>query len=235
MTFTHFTSIENSDPHIHLTASTYAQLRELVAEQKGGGRVILYRAVPIGLYTKDRPGPRLMIQLYCDQLEGIEAAAMTGGLLHRISQEVDFSELGEVRITHQAMYVRPQTVADPIFQREDGADLCSYMVHYDGQADSYDAWLTHYLDHHPPIINRFPRLREYEIYTAVDWTSGDLPWAKVNMMQRNRLIFDSGPVLGASLLADGVRAELADRNGTFPKFHGESFHVPLHTDILHPS
>lgn len=235
MTFTHFTTVENTDPNIFLTASTYALLRNLIVGQKRDSRVILYRAVPVGSYTKDKPGPRLVIQLYCDQLEGIEAAAATGGVLHSISQEIDFSELGDVRITHQAMYVRPQTVADPTYQREDGADLCSYMVHYDGQADSYDAWLAHYLDHHPPIINRFPRLRDYEIYTSVDWTSGSLPWDKVNMMQRNRLIFDSGPVLGASLLTEGVRSELADRHGTFPKFHGTDVHAPLYTDIVERS
>jgi hypothetical protein len=232
MIFTHFTTVDNKDPNIHLSAATYARLHHLIASQNDFDRVILYRAVPVGSYTKDKPGPRLIIQLYCNRLEMIEVAAMPGGLLRRISQEIDFSELGDVRITNQAMYVRPQAVPDPVYQREDGEDLCSYMVHYDGHADSYDAWLAHYLDHHPPIISRFPRLREYEIYTAVDWTSGDLPWAKAKMMQRNRLIFDSGPVLETSLLTEGVRSRLADTHGIFPKFHGTDVHAPLYTDII---
>lgn len=232
MIFTHFTTVDNTDPNIHVSAASYAQLRHLIASQTDFSRVILYRAVPANAYTKDKPGPRLMIQLYCDRLEIIEAAAMQKGLLRRISEEFDFSELGEVQIRHQAMYVRPQTVADPIYQRDDGADLCSYMVHYDGHADNYDAWLAHYLDHHPPIISRFPRLREYEIYTAVDWTSSDLPWLKEEMMQRNRLIFDSGPVLETSLLTEGVRSELKDWHGNFPKFNGTDVHSPLYTDIM---
>jgi len=231
MAFTHFTLMTGLDPAQTLSPQRSAALRDMIAADPLPIRALLYRATAAGAYTRDAPDCDLILQLYFDSLPDLETASARGGLLHRIQEGFDWSGIA---IAQQAMYVRPQPVPDPIYQREAGQSLCSYLVHYDGHAEDYDAWLAHYLGHHPGVIARFPRLREYEIYTCVDWTCGDLTWPKSLMMQRNRLIFDSGPVLGASLATEGIRSELGDRTGTWPKFHGTDVHVPMYTEILTP-
>ena len=67
---------------------------------------------------------------------------------------------------------------------------CTYLVAYEGAAEDLTAWLTHYIADHPPIMARFPGIRQIEIYTCIDWCGG-LPWPRVTHMQRNKVVFDN--------------------------------------------
>src|SRR5260370_164267 len=81
-----------------------------------------------------------------------------------------------------------------------------------------------YIAHHPPIMARFPGIREIEISTRVDWCSG-LPWPRVECMQRNKVVFDNPAALTAALnspVRDEMRADFRD----FPPFSGKSTHYP---------
>ena len=52
------------------------------------------------------------------------------------------------------------------------AERCTYLVSYEGEAEDFNAWLTHYLTHHPPLMAQLPGIRELEIYTRLDFRSG---------------------------------------------------------------
>jgi hypothetical protein len=100
--------------------------------------------------------------------------------------------------TQQAMLVRRYTVPDPTFRTLPGDQPCTYLVAYEGEADDLMAWLTHYIADHPPIMARFPGIRQIEIYTCIDWCGG-LPWPRVAHMQRNKVVFDNQAALTAAL------------------------------------
>ena len=50
------------------------------------------------------------------------------------------------------------------------SSTCSYLVGYHGPAEDLNAWLAHYIEHHPPIMARFPAIREIEVCTRIDWS-----------------------------------------------------------------
>ena len=67
-----------------------------------------------------------------------------------------------------------------------GEAPCTYLVAYEGEAEDRAVWLAHYIADHPPIMARFPKIRQIEIYTCIDWC-GSLPWPRVRHMQRNKV------------------------------------------------
>src|SRR5271166_3086476 len=64
------------------------------------------------------------------------------------------------------MLVRRYPVPDPTFRTPPGELPCTYLVAYEGAAEDLPAWLAHYIADHPPIMSRFPGVRQIEIYTS---------------------------------------------------------------------
>ena len=73
-----------------------------------------------------------------------------------------------------------------------GEPYCTYLVSYEGEADDLNAWHSHYLENHTRHMAMFPGIRELEVYTRLDWISAQ-PWHALNLMQRNKVAFDSQP------------------------------------------
>ncbi|HLY90825.1 MAG TPA: hypothetical protein VKQ27_17720, partial [Acetobacteraceae bacterium] len=122
-------------------------------------------------YLNDGPPPSLGLQLYFDNIAAMEAALAPDGHLQALPARTSLA--GDA--TQQAMLVRPFPVPDPAFRTPPGKLPCTYLVAYEGQADNLNAWLAYYITSHPPIMARFPGIREIEIYTRIDWC-GFLPW-----------------------------------------------------------
>jgi hypothetical protein len=109
---------------------------------------------------------------------------------------------------------------------------CTYLVAYEGAAEDLTAWLTHYIADHPPIMARFPGIRQIEIYTCIDWCGG-LPWPRVTHMQRNKVVFDNQAALTAALNSP-VRHEMREAFHRFPSFTGPITHFPMETATVMP-
>ena len=107
------------------------------------------------------------------------------------------------------------------------------MVAYEGEADDLNAWLSHYIAHHPPIMARFPGIRAIEVCTRIDWCSA-VPWTRVHHMQRNSVAFDDAAALDAALHSP-VRDEMRADFHTFPPFSGRTSHYPMATQTVIPS
>ena len=125
------------------------------------------------------------------------------------------------------MLARAFPVPDSMFRIAPGALYCTYLVSYEGEAEDLNAWLDHYLTNHPPIMARFPGVREIEVCTRIDWC-GFLPWPRVNYMQRNKVVFDSSAALTAAL-ASPVRHEMRADYKALPPFTGPVSHYPMAT------
>ena len=193
----------------------------------GLGRGMVFSPPPPGTdhpFPDNEPAPALSVQLEFDAIEALESALAADGPL------APLSSFGAP--TQQTMVTRRFPVPDSSLHTPSGALPCSYLVHYPGPASDLNAWNAHYNAHHPPVMAKFPGVRLIEIYTRVDWVSG-LGWAKEDMMQRNKLMFDSASALSAGLIPDVMTEMRADFN-RFPPFEGGNTHYALQTRLIQP-
>lgn len=219
------------EPDARLDDADIARVREIVTMAQGLTRVLLHTPAPVGTrhpFPNDEPPPQLALQLYADTIEPLEEALRPEGALQALVGEGGVPGLRPTLLQQQVMLVRHLDI-DPIDPAA-GAPrdvMCSYLVHYPGHAADLDAWHRHYLDHHPRIMRTFPRIREIEICTRVDWVGG-LPGMRVEFMQRNKQVFDTPEDLSAAMFSPVIGAMRADFH-RFPAFAGGNVHYPMST------
>jgi hypothetical protein len=183
-------------------------------------------------YVKDGPSPSLILQLYFDELPALEATLERGGQLVALTSHGEFPALAQADIAQQAMLVRPFAVPEPAFETPSGEAYCTYLVSYEGEAEDLNAWHAHYLDSHTKHMAMFPKIRELEIYTRLDWVSR-IRWRQLNFMQRNKVAFDSADALQQALRSP-VRHEMRADFRAFPPFTGPNNHYAMATRVLEP-
>ncbi len=231
MPFCHFIYVESNDNQFELSGEKIEAAREIVRSVPDLTRGLFYLpAKARDYYTDDGASPRLALQLYYDTLEALERTISADGHLQALADPAFFADVPGLRVTHQVMYARPYEVLEETHQPDSSDKPCAYLVHYPGAAEDLNDWLDYYLDHHPQIMKTFPRIREIEIYTRVDWRDR-MPWEQVDYMQRNRLIFDSAQALEAALNSS-VRHDMRADFEKFPPFAGSNIHYPMLTEEL---
>ena len=170
--------------------------------------------------------PFCVTQWYFDDLERLEAALQPRGAIQAAADSIAASA-DDCTLRQQAMAVRKFSTPHPIEARE---ERCTYLVSYEGEADDFNAWLTHYLTHHPPLMTQLPGIRELEIYTRIDYRSA-LKHARATAMQRNKVVFDDAAALDRALHSPVRHAMRADFKA-FPKFSGPNRHYAMTTRVL---
>ncbi|MBC8741238.1 EthD family reductase [Paraburkholderia sp. UCT31] len=207
-----------TDPPALLRAATQvAGLRKLIVHEPIAGRVDA-RIAPAA------DAPSCVLQWYFDELEPLEAALEPDGAIAHALHSAMRAEFSPQSFSQQVMAVRifapPQAASV-----EDNAQRCTYLVAYEGVAQDFNAWLTHYLAHHPPLMLQLPALREMEIYTRVDSRSG-LPFARTSAMQRNKVVFDDASAL-TDALASPVRDAMRRDFQALPPYSGATPHFAM--------
>ncbi len=221
-------------PETRLSDTDNAWLAELVASTPGLRRGLIYTPSSTrDPYLDDGPPPVLGLQLYFDDIAALESALAQAGHLQPLAAPGALPSLGQVVVTQQAMLVRPYPVPDATFRTPPGELPCTYLVAYEGQAGDLHAWLAHYMTDHPPIMARFPGIRQIEVYTRIDWCSF-LPWPRLGVMQRNKVVFDSQAALTAALNSP-ARHEMRVAFSRFPPFTGPVTHYPMATQTVEPA
>jgi uncharacterized protein (TIGR02118 family) len=162
-------------------------------------------------YLDDGAAPQDVTQAYFDTLEALEDAAR-----------------GLREGTAEAMQVHRFDVPEPWKRRPQR--WCTYLVAYEGPADDEAAWLSNYLEHHPPLMARLPGIRELEIYTPLEWRCPP-QLRRVRHLQRNKVAFDSREALEAAL-ASPVRMEMRADFARFPRYAGRVTHYAMTTERL---
>ncbi len=207
-------------PGSRVTDSDMRHAAEILTALGGVEAALLF--TPAGAhdpYLNDGAPPPLAIQVKFTAIEALEAASRgpVAGL-------AALPSLAGAEIGEQAMLTRVFPVPDPSIA---DAPRCTYLVAYEGEAEDMNAWLSHYIGHHPPIMARFPGIREIEIYSRLDWCSAT-GWRRENAMQRNKVVFDSPEALTAALNSP-VRHEMREDFARFPPFSGGNTHFPMWT------
>ena len=183
-------------------------------------------------YVRDGPAPSLVLQLYFGELPDLEAALSRSSHLGALASRDEFPALAQADVTQQAMLVRPLAVPEPAFETAPGEPYCTYLVSYEGEAEDLNAWHAHYLENHTKHMAMFPKIRELEVYTRLDWVSRN-PWRRLNFMQRNKVAFDSPDALQRALHSP-VRHEMRADFRAFPPFSGPNNHYAMATRVLEP-
>lgn len=224
---------DKADPGAQVGAAELSRFVEMVKSTPKLWKALIFTPADAeDPYLKDGAPPLLAAQLYFADIPELEAALAPAGHLQASVSRRDFPSLVGVAATQQAMLTRVFPVPDPNFQTAPGALPCTYLVAYEGAAEDLNAWLSHYITHHPPIMARFPGIRQIEIYTRIDWC-GFLPWRRVDYMQRNKVVFDSPAALTAAL-SSPVRHDMRADFRTFPPFTGPNTHYPMLTLTVMP-
>ncbi|MFM0208527.1 EthD family reductase [Paraburkholderia sediminicola] len=175
--------------------------------------------------SKPHPSsPCCVLQWYFDDLGLLETALQTNGAMQRIVDRA--TNVAEVDLTfaQQAMAVRSFATPNPR-GTDHRTERCTYLVSYEGEAEDFNAWLTHYITHHPPLMAQLPGIRELEIYTRLDFRSG-LTIPRATAMQRNKVVFDDPDALAAAL-ASPIRAHMKADFNAFPPYSGPTPHFPM--------
>jgi hypothetical protein len=234
MSFAYFLSLENRPgENRRLPDGAPAAIRALVAPIAGLQQALIFTPESArDQFNDDGASPPLALQLYFAELPDLEAAVAADGPLAPLVGTGLLGDVGGALVTQQAFYVRPFAVDDPVVRVGASGLPCSYVVHYPGPAADINAWLSHYIAGHPPIMRRFPGIRAIEILSRVDWC-GSLPWPRAHHIQRNRVMFDSAEALTAALQSP-VRLEMRADFATFPAYEGGNFHYPMATEEVLP-
>jgi uncharacterized protein (TIGR02118 family) len=220
-------------PEQTVSAAEYERLRGLLAATPGLAQGLIFTPESThDPYLNDGAPPALGLQLYFDEIAALEAALGSDSPLQILAGPDILPSLTGAEVSQQAMLVRRFPVPEPRPGTEAGARSCTYLVAYEGAADDLSAWLAHYIGQHPPIMARFPGIRQIEIYTRLDWCGG-LSWPRVEHMQRNKVVFDSAAALTAALNSP-VRHEMRADFANFPPFSGPVTHFPLATETVIP-
>ncbi|MAU96074.1 MAG: hypothetical protein CMP81_09330 [Fulvimarina sp.] len=226
MRFSYLVFFTSDDAACRVSDDDRGRVRTLVAGVPGLERARLYTPETASdLYNDDGHPPAFGIQLYFAELADLEAAIGSGGVLRPLAEPGTLPSLAGAEATQQAMAVRSFDVPEPA---PPTPTACSYVVHYPGPAKDTNAWLSHYIAHHPPIMRRFPGVRELEILTRIDWIDA-MPWRRVQHLQRNRILFDSPAALEAALHSP-VRHEMRADFSEFPPYEGGNLHYPMATE-----
>lgn len=217
--FVHF--ITATLPGAELQAADHASLAGLLAALPGLSRALIHTpSTTSDPYLNDGPPPALVVETYFPTIATLEAACQ--GRLTALPAALP--GLAGAQFTEQAMAVRAFPTPDQAIRQQ---PHCSYLVAYEGPAENLPLWHAHYIASHPPIMAKFPAIRQIEIASRVDWCS-NLPFPRADFMQRNKVVFDSPEALTAALNSP-VRHEMRADFKNFPPFSGGNTHYPMRT------
>jgi uncharacterized protein (TIGR02118 family) len=181
-------------------------------------------------FVRDGRGPPLVLQLDFAAAEDLDAALCADGPLAEIVSPGAVPSLPGAVVGRQRMIGRRFAVPDPVFRLEPGARPCTFLVEYPGTTTDLAAWLDHYDAHHPPIMARFPGIREVATFRPAPAGLDALPCERETSMQRNKVVFDSSAALVAAL-SSPVMAEMRADAATFPPSSRRATH---HAMATHP-
>lgn len=230
--FAHFR--DHNAPDQKITDEERLHVMRIVAATPGLKQGLVFTPWPPleDLFFDDGLPPQLALELYFDDIADLERALAKDGHLQALTLDGALPSLRGATVEEQAMLARGFATPDPQFRTPEGQPHCSFIVHYPGSADDLNAWLIHYFAHHARIMVTFPQVRQVEICTRLDWCS-EMPWKRVNHMQRNKVVYDDGKALQAAQTSAVLKEMRADFH-RFPPFTGGNIHYPMATWAVRP-
>lgn len=162
------------------------------------------------LHFDDAEQPDLMIQFTGRSPAQLSAVPAQAGLVEAVPWT---GSKEETKITAGMFEIIETPVGDNAGPLPRTAEM-SFMVRYFGPSENDEAFAAHYAASHPPIMARFPGIRNVFCYVPVAWENPGFHPSPV--IVGNEVVFDNVAALNAALRSD-VLAELrADSKGFAP-------------------
>ncbi|MDR5836172.1 ethyl tert-butyl ether degradation protein EthD [Caballeronia sp. LZ034LL] len=219
-----------SRPTVADAVAMHAWLASRHAAFDGLTKAIVHTPVADGVsdpYHGREASPDCVVQLYFSELDGLERSCRAKGPVAELLSAMASRTRADYDWTQQTMAARSFAVPETnvLLAAPAAGPHCTYLVAYPGPADDLHLWLRHYIDHHPPIMAKFPGIREAEIFTRVD-SPNTLDVRRADLMQRNKVVFDDPAALHRALASE-IRHEMREDGLRFPPFAGGSSHYPM--------
>ncbi|MFM0667116.1 EthD family reductase [Paraburkholderia sediminicola] len=211
-------------------ADVFAEFRAELARIPLLRSAELHRPAAVETYHRDGAAPRAAMRLVFDSIEALESQLMPGGQLREFAGSALWRHVAGEQMTQQAMLTRTFLPLGRLPQGADSEQTCSYLVHYPGQAEDFNAWLRYYVSHHPQIMLDYPGVMQVQVFTRIDWCDA-MPFERVSYMQRNQLTFPSIDALMRALESP-VRTRMRADNQNFPAFSGSARHFAMRTSFV---
>ena len=217
------------EPEAALSRSDLARVEQAVRNVPGLVRALAFMPIATSShqpFAADGRGPALALQLDFSGEVELDAAARARGPLAALVTRGFLPTVGRARVDAQRFVGRKFPTPDPVFRLPPGGAPCTFLVDYPGTTANLEAWLDHYDAHHPPIMIRFPGVREVATFRPALGARNDLPCEFANSMQRNKVVFDSAAALEAAL-ASPVMAQMRADSAAFPAFTHRATHFAM--------
>lgn len=157
-----------------------------------------------------------------DKLESVMADPQIADALGAMPKNKGF------KTTAEAFIVREFPLLDGAYRSRSAA--LSFFVRYYPPIEKEQSFIDYYVNNHPPIMTRFPRIRNILCYLPTEWRDDSLVAAS-NSFLGNEVVFDNLDDLN-NALASGVRHELRADYQKFPPHEGESTHHAMYRRVL---
>ena len=103
----------------------------------------------------------------------------------------------------------------------------SYFVRYDITGVDAQRFITHYREHHVPILARWPGMKRVVLHTAAQW-SDPFPVNRGKTVLLAQLEFDSPEAMEQAFRSQ-ERAQAREDFQGFPPFEGTVTHQAMHS------
>lgn len=168
----------------------------------------------------DGAGPAAILQLSSNRKETLSALAGTPGFTDTFYGDALRLE-PDLMISLGLFEVLTTQVAGEPEARPRTAGL-SFFVRYYGPAESPSAFQNFYTANHPPILARFPDIRNVICYVPLVLPSTDIPHSEI--LLGNEVVFDDLAHLNVALRSDVLVSLRAD-SANFPPFGRSTHHA----------
>ena len=171
-------------------------------------------------FNNDGPGPLLMAMLQFPSQHLLEAGLADPRFKKSLAGRPAQAATTGTSFERRFYPVGAATSAEPQLRAP-----FSYVVRYHHPAQNPEAFVSHYIADHPPILGKLPEIRSVLCYLPLAQTgSGTLPPA--DYLVGNEVVFDSPEAFNAAM-ASPVRLELRAHFRNFPPFTGRNTHFPM--------
>ncbi len=171
------------------------------------------------LHFDDGPGPAAMIHFTSDDPEILSGFASSDTF--RTAFMDDPSGIDGIAASFDVYEIVTTPIKDVPAPETRHAGL-SFVIRYFSPIANAAKFRQIYVDNHPPILARFPDVRNVFCYLPRGIDIGDLPRSGVEL--GNEVVFDNLDALNKAMSSD-VMPDLRADTKTFPPFNGSTHHA----------
>jgi len=229
MTLAYFLHVDGPEAGLE-NFQTWADHNFAPALQRADASSRIEAFTPLGVddpYLGNETGKLLIVQATFVSRDTLEQALSDTGVSTALASMPSHAN---VRVTDETFTVHACPLMDGSTPPRRAP--VSFVVRYYRPIDREREFTEYYIAHHPPIMARFPGIRNIYCYLPVEWKrAGTI--APAECFLGNEIVFDSIDQLASALNSD-VRHDLREDYRHFLPHEGDVTHFAMSRRVLFP-